>query len=48
MTLDMIEGLSYKEISDVMATSVSSVESLIFRARNKLKKQLFNFYKNNL
>jgi RNA polymerase sigma-70 factor (ECF subfamily) len=30
------EGLTYKEISEIMGISVSSVESLIFRARKKL------------
>ena len=30
------EGLSYDEIASIMKTSVSSVESLIFRARKKL------------
>lgn len=30
------EGLSYDEIASVMETSVSSVESLIFRARKRL------------
>lgn len=48
LTMHIIEGFSYKEISEVMATSVSSVESLIFRARNTLKKKLYDFYKNNL
>ncbi len=31
------EGLTYKEISTVMSTSVSSVESLLVRARKKLR-----------
>ncbi len=30
------EGLSYEEIASIMKTSVSSVESLIFRARKRL------------
>ena len=38
--LSKIESLSYKEISEVMKTSVSSIESLIFRARQNLKKEL--------
>jgi RNA polymerase sigma factor (sigma-70 family) len=32
------EGLSYKEIAEVMEVSISSVESLIFRARGRLRK----------
>lgn len=43
--LNKIEQLSYKEISEVMETSVSSVESLIFRAKSNLKKRLEKFYK---
>ena len=38
--LKNIQGLSYKKISDVMKKSNSSVESLIFRAKNNLKKHL--------
>ena len=34
--LSRFEGLSYKEIADVLNTSVSSVESRLFRARQKL------------
>jgi RNA polymerase sigma factor (sigma-70 family) len=48
LTLHMVEGLSQKEIADVLATSISSIESLIYRARTTLKKQLYHFYKNNL
>lgn len=42
--LSKIESLSYKEISDIMKTSISSVESLLFRAKQNLKKELSNFY----
>ena len=45
-TLNKIEDLTYKEISDIMDTSVSSVESLIYRAKENLKKLLNNFYQN--
>lgn len=45
-TLHKIEGLSYQEITAVMETSLSSVESLIFRAKKNLKKRLGDFYKN--
>ncbi len=39
------EGLDYKEIADITNSTVSSVESLLFRARINLKKYLkdFNF-----
>ena len=40
--------LSYKEISEVMEISLSSVESLIHRAKINLQKKLFTLYKNNL
>ncbi|HSZ24501.1 MAG TPA: RNA polymerase sigma factor, partial [Cytophagaceae bacterium] len=38
LILSVVEQLSYKEISGIMNVSVSSVESLIFRARQNLKK----------
>ena len=38
--LAQYEGLSYKEIAQTMKVSVSSVESLIFRARRSLKTRL--------
>ena len=43
--MSKVELLSYKEISEVMQTSVSSVESLIFRAKTNLKKRLEKYYK---
>jgi RNA polymerase sigma-70 factor (ECF subfamily) len=46
-TLHKLEGLSYQEISEVMKSSVSSVESLMYRAKDNLKKWLTNHYKNN-
>ena len=46
--LSKYDELSYKEIAAIMETSVSSVESLIFRAKTNLQKKLFVFYKNNL
>lgn len=45
-TLSKFEGLSYKQIAEVMNTSQSSVESLLFRAKRNLKKLLFEYYKN--
>ncbi len=46
-TLSKLENMKYKEISEVMNVSVSSVESLIFRAKKNLQKRLINLYKNN-
>lgn len=39
-TLHYQEDLSYQEIADVMQTSVSAVESLLFRARQTVRKRL--------
>lgn len=44
-TLHKVEGLSYQEVSEVMNTTVSSVESLMHRARTNLRKSLENYYK---
>lgn len=44
-TLSKYEDLSYKEISEVMEVSVSSVESLIHRAKKNLQKNLVACYK---
>lgn len=46
-TLNKIEGLSYQEVGEVMKISLSSVESLIFRARTKLKTDLEAYYQKN-
>lgn len=43
-TLQHYEELSYKEISDVMYLSLSSVESLIHRARMNLQKKLVKHF----
>jgi len=45
--LHKIEGLSYTEIADVMKTTVSSVESLMFRAKQNLQKLLADYYNKN-
>ena len=37
MTLFAMDDLSYKEIASIMNVSVASIESLLFRARTKLK-----------
>jgi len=38
LILNTYHELSYKEIAEVMETSISSVESLLFRARSNLRK----------
>jgi RNA polymerase sigma-70 factor (ECF subfamily) len=47
-TLHKVEGLSYQEIADIIEVSVSSVESLMHRAKNNLKKLLADHYKRGL
>ncbi len=42
------DGLSYREVGEVLRISVSAVESLIFRARTALKKNLNGFYADNM
>jgi RNA polymerase sigma-70 factor (ECF subfamily) len=44
-TLHKVDGLSYQEVSEVMETTVSSVESLMHRAKTNLKKKLEEHYK---
>ena len=46
-TLHKIEGLSYQEISEIMETTIPSVESLLFRAKQNLKNLLSEYYNNN-
>ena len=42
--LNKVEGLSYQEISEVLETTVSAVESLLHRAKANLRKYLKVFY----
>jgi RNA polymerase sigma-70 factor, ECF subfamily len=42
--LSKAEGLSNPEIAEVLKTTVSAVESLIFRAKSQLKKTLEKYY----
>lgn len=44
-TLNKLEGLSYQEVSEVLNTTVSAVESLLSRAKVNLRKDLQEFYK---
>jgi RNA polymerase sigma-70 factor (ECF subfamily) len=45
-TLNKFDDLSYQEITEIMDLSLSSVESLIHRAKINLQKKLVNYYKN--
>lgn len=42
-----LEELSYAEISEIMKVSISSVESLLFRAKQNLQKLLGDYYEKN-
>lgn len=44
-TLHHIDGLPYSDISEITERSKSSVESLLFRARKRVKEQLTIFFK---
>ena len=46
-TLCKIDDKSYQEINDITEKSLSSVESLMFRAKKNLQKLLEDFYKND-
>lgn len=46
--LSRLEGLSYQEICTIMELSLSSVESLLFRAKNNLKKTLRHYYEKQM
>ncbi len=43
--LHKFDDLAYKEIAEIMGISLSSVESLIFRAKQNLQKKLIHCYK---
>jgi len=40
LTLSKLEGLSYKEIAEIMNINISAVESLIFRAKRKIQREI--------
>ena len=46
-TLHKVEDLSYNEIASIMEVTLSSVESLMFRAKQNLKKLLADYYEKN-
>lgn len=47
-TLVKVEGLPYQEVGEVMSMSLSSIESLMFRARKNLQQLLEHYYEKNL
>lgn len=47
-TMHKVEGLAYKEIAEVLDTSLGAVESLMHRAKKNLQKQLYDYYKDEL
>jgi RNA polymerase sigma-70 factor (ECF subfamily) len=46
-TLNKYDDLNYQQISEVMDISISSVESLLHRAKMKLQKKLLKYRENN-
>ncbi len=46
-TLHKVESLSYAEIAEILQQSLSSVESLMFRAKQNLKRLLTSWYEKN-
>lgn len=47
-TLCKLEELSYKEVAEITELSVSSIESLMHRAKKNLRKKLEHYYKNEI
>lgn len=45
-TLCKVDGKSYDEVSEITEKSISSIESLMFRAKKNLQDLLGGFYKN--
>ncbi len=43
-TLHKLEDLSYEEIADIMQKSISSIESIMHRAKMNLQADLYNYY----
>ncbi|WP_350284792.1 RNA polymerase sigma factor [uncultured Croceitalea sp.] len=44
-TLNKIDDLSHREISEITKKSISSIESLLFRAKKNLQRLLHDYYK---
>jgi len=47
-TLHKYEGLSYKEVAEIMGLSLPAIESLMHRGKTNLKKKLSVYYKNKM
>ena len=47
-TLSKVSELSYSEIAEIMNTSVSAIESLIHRAKTRLREKLYQYYTKHL
>ena len=45
-TLHKVDGKSYQEVAEITNKSLSSIESVMFRAKKNLQKILENYYKN--
>jgi RNA polymerase sigma factor (sigma-70 family) len=45
-TLHKIDGKSYQEVTEITKKSLSSVESIMFRAKKNLQSLLETYYKN--
>lgn len=48
ITLSKYEGFSNKEVAEIMAISISAVESLVHRAKKNLQKKLSDYFEKNL
>jgi RNA polymerase sigma-70 factor (ECF subfamily) len=48
LVLSKYNELSYKEIADILNTSLPAVESLIHRAKKNLEKKLYKYYKKTI
>lgn len=46
-SMHKLDGIPYEEIAEIMKTTLSSVESLLFRARQNLKHMLATYYEEN-
>jgi RNA polymerase sigma-70 factor, ECF subfamily len=47
-TLSKYQEMSYAEIAEILKTSTSAVDALIQRAKNNLKKRLYNYYEKKI
>lgn len=44
-TLNKVDDLSYQEVAEITQRSISSIESLLFRAKKNLQELLHDYYK---